>query len=398
MSIIKVASKKAKNGYTYKVTFKYKEYGVTATYSKSGFLTKKEAKDHESMVKAEIKENGCIKKQCTKTVHQVYMEFLEVGAGKYQANTIYNTKKDFNKVPKSLSNMPIAKIDYAMLQKFFNSRETKGLETNKNIKKALNRIFVHAMKMDYIQSNPLALVDVKGIANKMDHANILSYDQLERLVIELETSDNYNQQAYAVAIQVGFFTGLRISEVLALEKSDIDFDNDMIYANKKLVTKGLKKDGFYVTHQMKSVKSNAIIPLAKPLKQVLLNWFESVPYERIFSDLDGFYINPDVLSLKVKKIARSLNIGFHFHMLRHSFVTNLVNNSVDVKTVQELARHSNINTTMSVYTHIQEEQKKKAINNVFSNFYSKNTLKINWKRKKFQNILNKSTFIWNHLL
>lgn len=40
MSIIKVPSKKAKKGYTYKVTFKYKENDITRTYSKSGFYCK----------------------------------------------------------------------------------------------------------------------------------------------------------------------------------------------------------------------------------------------------------------------------------------------------------------------------------------------------------------------
>ena len=43
MSILKVASKKAKNGYTFKVDFRYKTNGITTRYVKSGFLTKKEA-------------------------------------------------------------------------------------------------------------------------------------------------------------------------------------------------------------------------------------------------------------------------------------------------------------------------------------------------------------------
>lgn len=377
MSIIKIASKKAKNGYTYKVTFKYKEYGVTTTYSKSGFTTKKEAKEHESMIKAEIKENGCIKRQCTKTMKQVYAEFLEVGCEKYQANTIYNTKRDFAKIPTSLQKTPIVKIDYAMLQKYFNSISNQGIETNKNIKKALNRVFIHALKMDYIKSNPLTLVDVKGVENKIDHANILVPEDFYSLVQTLKDKEQFIYHAYAIAIEISFYTGLRISEVLALDKSDVDFENDIINVNKKLIYKGLKKDEFYATHQMKSKKSKSIIPLAPPLKQSLIEWFQINPYERLLCDLEGFYINPNVLSLSVKKISKKVNIDFHFHMLRHSFITTLVTSDIDVKTVQELARHSNINTTMSVYTHIQEKQKKDAINNVFSSIYSKNTLKIN---------------------
>lgn len=51
MSILKVASKKAKNGYTFKVDFRYKTNGITTRYVKSGFLTKKEAKEHEEDIK-----------------------------------------------------------------------------------------------------------------------------------------------------------------------------------------------------------------------------------------------------------------------------------------------------------------------------------------------------------
>lgn len=377
MSIIKVKSKKAKQGFTYKVTFKYKEFGVTATYSKSGFITKKAAKDHENMVKAEIKENGCIKRQCTKTVHQIYMEFLEVGCEKYQANTIYNTKRDYAKIQTSIQKTPIVKVDYVMLQKYFNSISNQGIETNKNIKKALNRVFVHALKMGYIISNPLTLVDVKGIENKMDHTELLDPEDFYKLIDTLKELDSFLYHAYAIAIEISFYTGLRVSEVLALDKSDIDFENDIINVNKKLIYKGLKKDEFYTTHQMKSKKSKSIIPLAPPLKQSLIEWFEINSYDKTLCDEGGYYINPNVLSMNVKKVAKTLNIDFHFHMLRHSFITNLVENGVNVKTVQELARHSNINTTMSVYTHIQEEQKKAAINHVFTDIYSKNTPKIN---------------------
>lgn len=377
MSIIKVASKKAKNGYTYKVTFKYKEYGVTETYSKSGFLTKKEAKDHESMVKAEIKENGCIKKQCTKTLDEVYQEFLKIGCNGYQENTIYRTKKDYNQVSIKLRNTPIAKIDYPTLQEFFNSLRHKGIENNKSIKHALIRVFKHALKMQYIISNPLDLVDVIGIENKLDHDVILSFDNFCTLVEALKNVDKFNYYAFAIAVEIGYYTGLRISEVLALEKSDIDLENDIIYTNKKLVYCGLKKDEFHITHQMKSNKSNAIIPLAPPLKQSLIEWFKMTPYNKVICDIAGFYINPANASTMIRKVAKPLSIDFHFHMLRHSFITNLVTNNVDVKTVQELARHSNINTTMSVYTHIQEERKKNVINNVFSTVYSKNTLNLN---------------------
>ena len=52
-------------------------------------------------------------------------------------------------------------------------------------------------------------------------------------------------------------------------------------------------------------------------------------------------------------------------MLRNSYATLLVTSGVDIKTVQDLMRHSNIDTTLSVYTHIKDQHKLDAVNNVF---------------------------------
>lgn len=58
MPIRKRTSKKAKNGIVYEVYFTYKENGITMRYSKSGFATKKEAKDHEALKKLKFKRQG----------------------------------------------------------------------------------------------------------------------------------------------------------------------------------------------------------------------------------------------------------------------------------------------------------------------------------------------------
>ncbi len=52
-------------------------------------------------------------------------------------------------------------------------------------------------------------------------------------------------------------------------------------------------------------------------------------------------------------------------MLRHSYASILIYNRADIRIAQDLLRHSNFNTTLSIYTHINEEQKKQAVNEVF---------------------------------
>lgn len=68
-------------------------------------------------------------------------------------------------------------------------------------------------------------------------------------------------------------------------------------------------------------------------------------------------------------------------MLRHTFATLLVTSGVDIKTTQELMRHSNFNTTMTLYTHINDEVKKNALNDVFNSKRVKNVLNPSFETK-----------------
>ena len=77
------------------------------------------------------------------------------------------------------------------------------------------------------------------------------------------------------------------------------------------------------------------------------------------------YIHDSFIKTTLKQISKKTNIYFHFHMLRHTFISNLANNGVEPQIAKELARHSDIATTMNIYTHVNEDKQKQAINNVF---------------------------------
>lgn len=378
MPIRKRTSKKAKNGIVYEVYFIYKENGITKRYSKSGFATKKEAKEHETLMQAEVNKKGKIVKVIHITFTQLYNEFMECGIDEYQYNTVISTKNMYNTfLKKDIGNILIEEFDYQFFQRYFNSLRNQGISTNRNIRKAINRVLNYAIKMGYINNNPLNLVTVKGIDTGRDNSKILSSKDFSILVNSLKTKESFKWKAYATAIAIGYYTGLRISEVFALEKSDIDFIGGYIDVNKKLNYKGLKKEAFYSSHVMKSKKSKAIIPLAEPLKEILLEWYQINPYEKVICDINGMFVNPNTFSQDVKKIAKEHDIDFHFHMLRHTFATTLVTSNVDLKTAQELMRHTNIDTTMSIYTHINNEHKKHVINDIFRKDCVENVSKTN---------------------
>lgn len=375
MTVRQRPSKKAKNGYCYEVCVRYEENGIKKNYTKRGFNSKKEAQEHEALIRTQIQSNGKIKKQVKKTFTEVYEEFLELGCDEFQYNTIVNTKNNYNMYLKdTIGKYQITSFDYSTLQKFFNTLSNGGLEKNKNVKKAINRILNFAVRMGYIKNNPIPLVTVKGTDNKIEKDHVLDIKDFNTIIDELEDIGDFKRKAYAIALKIAFFTGLRISEVLAMDKRDFDFTNNLIYVNKKLNYQGLKKEEFFASSDMKSKSSKAILPLIDLLKEPLMKWFEENPYDKVICDIEGYYLNPNVLSSDIKKIAKKHNIYFHFHMLRHTFSTILVTSGVDIKTAQELMRHANFNTTLTLYTHINDEVKKNTLNSVFDSKCVKNVL------------------------
>lgn len=236
MSIRRRVSKNARNGYVYEVYFTYKENGISFRYSKSGFVTKKEAQEHEVLKLTEVHKTGQIKRDINKTLDEVYNEFLDIGASRYQVNTITNTKRNYEcHIKKKLGNKIVQRLDYTQLQKFFNGLSSNAITTNKNIKTTLKRILDFAVRAGYIDNNPSILVVVDGVIKKSNKYQIIADEQLELLLDELRLTDDFTSQAYIIAIEIGSYTGLRISEVFALEKDDIDFANDTINVNRKLI-------------------------------------------------------------------------------------------------------------------------------------------------------------------
>ena len=373
MSVRKRESKKAKNGYVWEVYFKYKENAKVMRFSKSGFSTKKEAEEYEIKVKSEMQKNVSNYKINKITFNDACDMFLEIAINEYQEGTIYNTKKYFPILKKEFGNVKVNEIDYLMLQKFFNSRSEFGIETNKNIRKSLNRVFKFCIRSGYMTTNPCEYISVCGIENhRTTYTNdyeehVIEQEEFNFIINKLNEEDCFINKSYIISIMIGYYLGLRISEALALTKDDIDLHNKSININKKLIYKGLRKEDFYASHKLKSKKSKAILPIPEILIPILQKWLSYNPYNLLVCDDEGNYLHPETLNKKVKKITKQYGTKFHFHKLRHTLATNLLRNNIDLKTIQELMRHSNINTTISIYTHYHDEQKRKSLNSIFSN-------------------------------
>ncbi len=332
-------------------------------YKKRGFLSKGQAENWEIDIKYQVNKNGSYYEPCKKTLIDVWYEYYELNRSKYSLNTIVSYDTALNHIKSDrIAKIKISQLDYTTLQKYFYKlAETYSKGVCLNIKSVFNLTFKHAIRCKYIDSNPMLYIEVKGKEIEKKDKKTLSYDEFITLCDCLLDKD-FNKHSLYIAMNIGYYTGARLTEILALNKSDIDFNNKTITFNKRLEN-GVRNP--YIT-KMKTPTSYATVPLAKPLEQILLEWFKINPYDIVCTRENGEYIRAYIITYNVSQLKKKTGIDFHFHMLRHTFITNLYASGIDIKTAQRLARHSNINTTLNIYTHSNTDKEQQAIDMVFN--------------------------------
>ena len=369
MSIRKRKSKKSETGYTYQVYFSYVDYYTNEKklFSKSGFFSYEDAILYEKKKKLELIYEHNYIKQYKVSIDQVFNEWLKLEAiYKYQDNTIIDYKNRYYKhIKNTLGNTLISEIDYRKLQIYFNNNINIGIATNHKIKEVLNVIMNFAVKCNYIDYNPLKLVYIVGKNNSRTFNQTYNDGDFNNIINEILKSPSYIKYSFVIALYIGKYTGLRISEVFALDKLDFNFNTMQVKVNKKMVYANKKRNELYVSHNMKSKTSQSVLPLHQDLVMILKQWFQYHKHNHVISDCDGKYLNPKQLEHMLWRISKDLNINFHFHMLRHTLASRLVNNGANIKATQEILRHANITTTMNIYTHIDEKLKEEALYKAF---------------------------------
>jgi len=173
--------------------------------------------------------------------------------------------------------------------------------------------------------------------------NILTIEEIELLLdIRLETPFDYRNKAM---LEVMYATGLRVSELINLELTNIDLDQGYV----RCFGKGNKE---------------RIVPLGeialKYLKLYIEEYRDSLKKrylcDKIFLNNHGKGITRQGFFIILKDIAEKKKITKNItpHMLRHSFATHLLNNGADLRSIQVMLGHSNLSTTQ-IYTNVSNE-------------------------------------------
>nr|DAX37137.1 MAG TPA: Integrase [Caudoviricetes sp.] len=184
---------------------------------------------------------------------------------------------------------------------------------------------------------------------KIDKYNVFSKDE-QKIFIDYLNSCTIEQEPLKYLFLFALATGLRRGEILALEKKDIK--DTYVDINKNVQV--IKKDGKYIAEltTLKTDSSIGQVPLPQKIIDILPEILDT-KYNIVFSNENGEYMNKNRPLKRLKSICKQLGIKqISFHGLRHSYATRLFEAGVQIKTVQKLMRHKDIQTTINVYTHV----------------------------------------------
>ncbi len=258
----------------------------------------------------------------------------------------------------------------------------------------------------YITFNPMQYVVMRG---KKEDVELFAEDSAEENPTPTITHEQYldlleylrkKKNPAILPIQIAYYTGLRIGEVCGLTWQDINLEEQYLTVRRSLRYNNTRHKYEIGATKRKKVR---IVDFCDTLAEILKkakkeqhrhrfqygelyhrNYYkqvsdkgrmyyevytlqntENVPedYEEIsFACLrpDGAVEYPTTVSI-VCRTARKKIKGledFHFHMLRHTYTSNLLSNGAAPKDVQELLGHADVSTTMNVYSHATREAKR----------------------------------------
>lgn len=206
--------------------------------------------------------------------------------------------------------------------------------------------------------------EAKGVVRKSNYSiskpslkrkelNVLSVSEQEGL-IKCVKEDVTNEN---IGILLSLFAGLRIGEICALRKKDIDLSNGIISISKTMqrIHNNENKGGKtkIITDTPKTQRSVRQIPLPDFLiEEIEKITVKSSEDAYLLTGREDKFIEPRSYQNIFKKYLKKAGLkDVNFHTLRHTFATRAIEEGVDVKALSEILGHSSVSFTMERYVH-----------------------------------------------
>lgn len=313
-----------------------------------------------------------------------------------------NTKANYNYiydhfVRKTIGRTLLRDIKYSDIKYFYyhlmNDLGIKAL-TLDNVHTVLHPVFEMAIRDGIIRTNPTA-----GVMAEIKKSNLWDKGTRHALTKEqtsafLDFAENHPVYNHWLSLFVVLFgTGMRVGEVSGLRWADLDFEKREISINHNLVYARWDGDGgketFHITTP-KTAKGIRMIPMMDEVYEALraeyIHQTDTGCCTAVVDGLSGFvfrnrfgrplhqgtinnaikrvytcYNNDEIIKAAKAKRKPLLIPDFSCHHIRHTFCTRLCERETNIKAIQEIMGHSDVQTTLDIYAEATSEVKHEAM-------------------------------------
>jgi len=346
--------------------------GKTKNTTRRGFRTKKEAELELNRIKVQVAD-GTYKQTRVETYQELYDLWITQYEKTVEESTFVKTAGYFtNHILPAMGNYRIEKITISICQKHYNEWAAK-VQKARTIKSYAKKVLDFAIVHGFIQTNPFTHVETKvkkAFTESVEEGSKNFYVKDELITFLEMAKEHLNFKAYAL-LRLIAFTGMRKSEALALTWNDVNFVESELTINKAI---GRGKQTQLYLKTTKTGKS-LTIKLDETTLSILKEWNKLQKQQYIqlgintmnknqlmFSNTKNEYIQP----VQIQKWMYSVQNKYKLkhvspHGLRHTHCSLLFEAGASIKEVQDRLGHSDVKTTLDIYTHVTKKAKEGAI-------------------------------------
>lgn len=195
-----------------------------------------------------------------------------------------------------------------------------------------------------LESNPLENIRTPKLDRKLPE--FMSVTDTETLLNQPDSNSLLNIRDKAI-METLYSTGIRVSELVGINVTDVDFQNEVI----KVKGKGKKE-------RLLPIGNHALCGI-----RLYLDNRKKFDSQALFLNHRGGRLTDRSVARMLEKYVKisGLSKKISPHTFRHSFATHLLDHGADLRSVQELLGHANLSTTQ-IYTHITTERLRQVYN------------------------------------
>ena len=290
-------------------------------------------------------------------------KWLKIKVTKVRPKTFDTYKAHIRRLIEYFGQQSVKNIDHETVEKWATSlsKEDYSPDTIGRSITLIKGIFKKGMQWGYLYRNPAEFIE-KPKAHKRE-VDFLEPEEIRKLIETIEPQFN-------ALVMFASLTGCRISEILGLRWSDIDFASEKVF-----IRQTLHANKFFEPKTEASKRTIDIPPILIDALRVhqtrLTVELETNDYDLVFPNSAGKPMDSQNLRRRVLEPALRLagirRVGFH--ALRHSYVSLLIAQGENIKTIQQLVGHSSAKVTLDTYSHLFNGTTKKAVSLLARNIF-----------------------------